>query len=72
MRTETSPLAPQTAYARGKILVEEGVRALMDERFTPVFLRNATAYGASPRQRFDLVLNNLCGFAHTMGEIRMT
>ena len=72
MRTEESALAPQTAYARCKILVEEGVRALMDERFTPVFMRNATAYGASPRQRFDLVLNNLCGFAHTIGEIRMT
>jgi nucleoside-diphosphate-sugar epimerase len=72
MRTETSDLAPQTAYARCKILVEEGVRGLMDERFTPVFMRNATAYGASPRQRFDLVLNNLCGFAHTIGEIRMT
>ena len=40
--------------------------------FTPVFMRNATAYGASPRQRFDIVLNNLCGFAHTVGEIRMT
>jgi nucleoside-diphosphate-sugar epimerase len=72
MRTETSALAPQTAYARCKILVEEGVRALMDDTFTPVFMRNATAYGASPRQRFDLVLNNLCGFAHTTGEIRMT
>lgn len=72
MRTETSPLAPQTAYARAKILVEDGLRALMDETFTPVFMRNATAYGASPRQRFDLVLNNLCGFAHTIGEIRMT
>ncbi len=72
MRTETSDLAPQTAYARCKILVEEGLRRLMDERFTPVFMRNATAYGASPRQRFDLVLNNLCGFAHTLGEIRMT
>lgn len=72
MRTETSDLAPQTAYARCKILVEEGVRELMDESFTPVFMRNATAYGASPRQRFDLVLNNLCGFAHTIREIRMT
>jgi nucleoside-diphosphate-sugar epimerase len=72
MRTETSALAPQTAYARCKILVEESVRALMDDDFTPVFMRNATAYGASPRQRFDLVLNNLCGFAHTIGEIRMT
>jgi nucleoside-diphosphate-sugar epimerase len=72
MRTETSELAPQTAYARCKILVENGVRELMDDGFTPVFMRNATAYGASPRQRFDLVLNNLCGFAHTIGEIRMT
>jgi nucleoside-diphosphate-sugar epimerase len=72
MRTETSDLAPQTAYARCKILVEEGVRELMADDFTPVFMRNATAYGASPRQRFDLVLNNLCGFAHTIGEIRMT
>ncbi|WP_424930068.1 NAD-dependent epimerase/dehydratase family protein [Amaricoccus tamworthensis] len=72
MRTETSELAPQTAYARCKILVEESVRDMMDDNFTPVFMRNATAYGASPRQRFDLVLNNLCGFAHTIGEIRMT
>ena len=72
MRTETSELAPQTAYARCKILVEQGVRELMDDDFTPVFMRNATAYGASPRQRFDLVLNNLCGFAHTIREIRMT
>ncbi len=72
MRTETSDLSPQTAYAKCKILVEGDVRALADETFTPVFMRNATAYGASPRQRFDIVLNNLCGFAHTMGEIRMT
>ena len=72
MRTETSELAPQTAYARCKILVEEAVRELRDDTFTPVFMRNATAYGASPRQRFDLVLNNLCGFAHTTAEIRMT
>lgn len=72
MRTETSTLSPQTAYARCKILVEEGLRELRDDTFTPVFMRNATAYGASPRQRFDLVLNNLCGFAHTTREIRMT
>jgi len=71
-RTETSAFAPQTAYARCKILAEEGLRALMDETFTPVFMRNATAYGASPRQRFDLVLNNLAGFAWTTGEIRVT
>jgi len=72
MRTETSDLAPQTAYAKCKILVERDVRALMDDDFTPVFMRNATAYGASPRQRFDIVLNNLAGFAHTLKEIRMT
>lgn len=72
MRTETSELSPQTAYARCKILVERDVRALMDDDFTPVFMRNATAYGASPRQRFDIVLNNLAGFAHTIREIRMT
>lgn len=72
MRTETSDLAPQTAYAKCKILVERDVRALMDDDFTPVFMRNATAYGASPRQRFDIVLNNLAGFAHTIREIRMT
>ncbi len=64
--------ARQTAYAKCKILVEGDVRALTDETFTPVFMRNATAYGASPRQRFDIVLNNLAGFAHTMKEIRMT
>lgn len=71
-RTETSATAPQTAYARCKILVEADVAALRDDTFFPVFLRNATAYGASPRQRFDIVLNNLCGLAHTTGRITMT
>ncbi len=72
MRTEESELSPQTAYARCKILVEQEVGPMADASFTPVFMRNATAYGASPRQRFDVVLNNLCGFAHTTHEIRMT
>jgi nucleoside-diphosphate-sugar epimerase len=71
-RTETSEALPQTAYARCKVLVERDVQALADERFTPVFLRNATAYGASPRMRFDIVLNNLAGHAWTSGEIKMT
>jgi nucleoside-diphosphate-sugar epimerase len=71
-RDETSPTAPQTAYAKCKIMVEEDVRALADDRFTPVFLRNATAFGASPRMRFDIVLNNLAGLAWTTREIRMT
>jgi nucleoside-diphosphate-sugar epimerase len=72
IKTEDSPVAPQTAYARCKALVEGDVAALADERFTPVFLRNATAYGASPRMRFDIVLNNLAGYAFTTGEVKMT
>ena len=62
---------PQTAYARCKVLVERELTAMVDSRFTPVFLRNATAFGASPRQRFDLVLNNLAGFAFTTGKVRV-
>lgn len=72
IKTEESAPNPQTAYARCKVLVERDVGALADERFTPVFLRNATAYGASPRMRFDIVLNNLAGHAWTSGEVRMT
>jgi nucleoside-diphosphate-sugar epimerase len=71
-KSEDSPPDPQTAYARCKVLVERDIPALADARFTPVFLRNATAYGASPRMRFDIVLNNLAGYAWTAGEIRMT
>ena len=70
-RTELSPPNPQTAYARCKVLVERDVGALADAGFSPVFLRNATAFGASPRMRFDIVLNNLAGFARTIKEIRM-
>src|SRR5271157_4544488 len=69
---EESPLNPQTAYAECKRLVERDVHALADERFSPTFMRNATAYGASPRMRFDIVLNNLAGLAWTTKEIRMT
>jgi len=69
---ERSPVNPQTAYAICKTLVERDVRALADDNFSPTFLRNATAYGASPRMRFDIVLNNLCGLAWTTREIRMT
>jgi nucleoside-diphosphate-sugar epimerase len=68
---EESPLRPQTAYAECKMLVERDLAALADDSFSPTFLRNATAYGASPRMRFDIVLNNLCGLAWTVGEIRM-
>lgn len=70
--TEQSPTNPQTAYAVCKTLVERDVSALANANFSPTFLRNATAYGASPRMRFDIVLNNLCGIAATTGKIVMT
>ena len=71
-KTEESPVNPQTAYAECKVRVERDVSALADDDFSPTFLRNATAYGASPRMRFDIVLNNLAGFAWTTREIKMT
>jgi len=70
--TERSPVNPQTAYARCKTWVERDVSAMASKSFSPTFLRNATAYGASPRMRFDIVLNNLCGVAATEGRIVMT
>jgi len=48
-----------TAYAESKVLVENDLALMADERFTPTYLRNATAYGASPRLRLDVVLNDL-------------
>lgn len=69
---ESSPVNPQTAYAVCKTLVERDVREMADDNFSPTYLRNATAYGASPRMRFDIVLNNLCGHAWTTNEIKMT
>jgi nucleoside-diphosphate-sugar epimerase len=69
---ETTPPDPQTAYAECKALVERDVLSLADDDFSPTFLRNATAFGASPRMRFDIVLNNLCGLAWTTGTIAMT
>jgi nucleoside-diphosphate-sugar epimerase len=70
--TEESRLNPQTAYAICKTLVERDVKQLASEGFSPTFMRNATAYGASPRMRFDIVLNNLAGLAWTTNEIKMT
>ena len=63
---------PQTVYARCKVLVEQEVKAMASPGFTPVFLRNATAYGVSPNMRFDIVLNDLSGQAWTRGRIAMT
>ena len=70
--TEESSVNPQTAYADCKTLVERDVKPLADDSFSPTFLRNATAFGASPRMRFDIVLNNLSGLAWTTKEIKMT
>jgi nucleoside-diphosphate-sugar epimerase len=69
--TEESALNPVTPYAQSKILSEEGLRSLTDDNFSPIFLRNATAYGVSARLRFDLVLNNLAAWAFTTGKIMM-
>lgn len=72
MLDESAPTNPQTAYAECKVLVEQHVAKMATESFSPVFLRNATAYGASPRMRFDIVLNNLAGLAWTTNTIVMT
>ncbi len=69
--SEASPVRPQTAYARCKTMVERDVGSLADSTFSPVFLRFATAFGASPRMRFDIVLNNLAGLAWTTGRISL-
>jgi nucleoside-diphosphate-sugar epimerase len=69
--TEESPTNPQTIYAICKTLVERDVKAMADDDFSPTFMRNATAFGASPRMRFDIVLNNLAGYAWTTQEIKM-
>ena len=68
---ETARLAPVSAYAVSKAEAETGLLVLADETFSPVLMRNATAYGVGPRPRFDLVVNNLAGWAHTTGELRV-
>ncbi len=70
--SETAPTNPQTAYAKCKVAVERDVQQMADQKFCPVFLRNATAYGPSPRMRFDIVLNDLCARAWTERRIAMT
>ena len=68
---ETAPMAPVSAYAVSKAKAEEGLLALADASFSPVFMRNATAYGVGPRPRFDLVVNNLAGWAYSTGVLRV-
>ena len=71
-KTEESEPNPQTAYAECKVKVERDVSSIADDDFSPIFLRNATAFGPSPRMRFDVVLNNLAGLAWTTREIKLT
>jgi nucleoside-diphosphate-sugar epimerase len=71
MVSEDAEFKPVTPYGESKVLVERDLSALADDSFSPTFLRNATAYGVSPRLRFDLVLNNLTAWAFTTGEVHL-
>jgi nucleoside-diphosphate-sugar epimerase len=66
---ERSPPVPVTAYGQSKLDAERDVRRLETDSFSPVYLRSATAYGFSPRMRFDLVLNNLVAYACAKGDV---
>ena len=66
---ENASFNPVTAYGESKVLVEQDVSPASRRAFQPTFLRNATAYGVSPRLRGDLVVNNLVGYAYTTGEV---
>jgi nucleoside-diphosphate-sugar epimerase len=67
--TEDSPLAPMTEYARSKVKAEDTLRTMADDNFSPVYIRNGTVYGVSPRMRFDTVLNNFVGQAVASGQV---
>ena len=69
--TETAAMNPVTPYGTTKIEVEQRLTDLADEHFSPVYMRNATAYGLSPSIRIDLVVNNLTAYAYTTGEVLM-
>jgi nucleoside-diphosphate-sugar epimerase len=72
VKTEASTPNPQTAYANCKVRCEADLATLSDQAFVTTALRNATAFGASPRMRFDIVLNDLAGLAWTRRQIVMT
>lgn len=69
MLNEEAPFNPVTPYAESKVLVEKQLTSLADQNFSPVFLRNTTAYGVSPFMRFDIVLNNLVAWAYTTNRV---
>jgi len=69
--TEDAVFNPVTPYGESKVMAEAGLSELADEDFSPSYLRNATAYGSSPRLRADIVVNNLTGVAFTRGEVRL-
>jgi nucleoside-diphosphate-sugar epimerase len=68
---ETAAFNPVTPYGESKAMAEAGLAALADDDFSPTYLRNATAYGSSPRLRADIVVNNLTGTAYTQGSVRL-
>jgi nucleoside-diphosphate-sugar epimerase len=69
--TEDAGMFPVTAYGESKVAAERGLSRLADDGFSPTYLRNATAYGASPRLRLDIVVNNLTAVAMTTGQVRL-
>ena len=71
MKTEKSDFNPVTPYGESKVFAERDIGALVDDKFSATYLRNATAYGVSPRLRFDLVVNNLTAWAYTTGKVHL-